>query len=135
MFKKYTKTINVAVVIIFFFSAFTSVSYSENGMPNIKPVKDKKLTDLIINCPAEVVYQIQEIPDWNAGFSSLKRLTFEKASSDGKNLYCNYESAGQSSLLIRPLPPGFICGDPGGKNRQFVCKKNVPPIKIKPKNK
>ena len=137
MFSKSIETINAALVFILAFSAFAPNLYSENEKPKTKSVRAKKLTDLVITCPADVMYQIQEIPDWDAGFSGLKRLAFESASADGKNLYCSYQSGGQSSILMRPLPRGYVCevGNSGGKNRQFVCKKNVPPIKIKPKNK
>ena len=86
------KTVNNVLIFIFMFSVFASFSYSKNETPETKPINVKKQTDLIFTCPAEVVFQIQEIPDWSAGILGLKKLSFESASADGTTLYCSYES-------------------------------------------
>ena len=94
--------------------------------------------DITITCPDKVTYQAQAIPEWNAGMHSIKQMKLEDATVSGRTLNCNYSGPGGGdwSVLMREMPAGYICTTNqvyGTKNRQFLCKRAVAPIKIKPK--
>jgi len=108
-----------------------------------KPEKavNKRQNDIAITCPAQVSYQIEAIPQWEAGFYGTKRLVFEDAAVSGRMLTCNYAakngSTRDSATLMREIPAGYVCKNDyhaGAKNWQFLCKRAVAPIKIKPKS-
>ena len=95
--------------------------------------------DITITCPDRVTYQAQSIPEWNAGMHSIKQMKFVDATVAGRTLNCNYSGPGGGdwSVLMREMPAGYICTTDhpyGTKNRQFLCKRAVAPIKIKPKS-
>ena len=108
------------------------------------PVGSEKLSaritqnDITITCPGRITYQVQPIAEWNAGMYGIKQLKFEDAAVTGRILNCNYSANnGDSSTLSREMPAGNICKNDfhaGSKNWQFLCKRAVAPIKIKPKS-
>ena len=69
--------------------------------------------DITITCPTQVSYRIEAIPQWEAGFQAVKRLTFSDAAVTGRTLVCNYSvnngSATDSSVLMQEMPAGYIC--------------------------
>lgn len=98
----------------------------------------KTQNDITITCPGRITYQVQPIAEWNAGMYGIKQLKFEDAAVTGRILNCNYSANnGDSSTLSREMPAGNICKNDfhaGSKNWQFLCKRAVAPIKIKPKS-
>src|SRR5215203_1471855 len=92
--------------------------------------------DPSIVCPAKIEYRFQPIADWDAGWYGIKQLAFDDAAVVGRTLNCTYSASnGDSSTLVRQMPAGYICTvlPSVNKNRQFTCKRAIPPIKIKPK--
>ena len=94
--------------------------------------------DITITCPDRVTYQAQPVAEWNAGMHSIKQMKLVDATVAGRTLNCNYSGPGGGdwSVLMREMPAGYICTTNrvyGTKNRQFLCKRAVAPIKIKPK--
>ena len=78
-------------------------------------------------CPAEVMYKIVPVADWDPTIYSLKKLVFQDAGVDGPLLWCNYsttnDSIKDSTTLVKNAPSGYACSADkgGGKNREFVC--------------
>jgi hypothetical protein len=94
--------------------------------------------EITITCPDKVTYQAQSIAEWNAGMHSIKQMKFVDATVSGRTLNCNYSGLGGGdwSVLMREMPAGYICTTDrayGTKNRIFLCKRAVAPIKIRPK--
>jgi len=101
----------------------------------------RRQNDITIACPTQITYRIEAVPQWEAGFHGIKRLTLEDATASGRILTCNYSgntgSVGGVSMLTREMPAGYICKSEqlyGAKNWMFTCKRAVAPIKIKPKS-
>lgn len=112
---------------------------STNGTGVEKPVNGRQ-NDISIICPTQISYRIEAVEQWEAGFHAVKRLTFADAAVTGRTLVCNYSvndgSARDSTVLMRETPAGYVCKNDhvaGSKNRQFLCKRAVAPIKIKPR--
>jgi hypothetical protein len=107
-----------------------------SGSPDSHSGRSSSPEDISIVCPAQIEYRIQPIADWDAGLYGIKRWAFDDAAVVGRTINCTYSAInGDSSTLTRPMPAGYICTvlPSVNKNRQFNCKRAVPPIKIKPK--
>jgi len=107
-----------------------------SGGPDEHSQRSSNSQDISIMCPAQIEYRVQPIADWDAGLYGIKRWAFDDAVVVGRTINCTYSAInGDSSTLTRPMPAGYICTvlPSVNKNRQFNCKRAVPPIKIKPK--
>jgi hypothetical protein len=115
-------------------TAYAASSVTGSGDMSVR----NRRNDITITCPDRITYQIQPIAAWNAGMHGIKVLQFKDATVNGRILYCNYSASnGDSSTLLRDMPAGYVCttdSRPNFKNWGFVCKRPVPPIKIKPKS-
>ena len=128
------KILNSFLIVV---AALISVSVTGvSGSPDAHSGQPSSPQDISIVCPAQIEYRIQPIADWDAALYGIKRWAFDDAVVVGRTINCTYSATnGDSSTLTRPMPAGYICTvlPSVNKNRQFNCKRAVPPIKIKPK--
>ena len=121
-------------------SVLYAMGFSTNGIEAAMAVNNRQ-NDITIQCPTQISYRIEAVPQWEAGFHGIKLLKFEDASVNGRMLICNYSansgSVRDSSFLIREMPAGYVCKTErvyGARNWVFICKRAVAPIKTKPKS-
>lgn len=126
-----TKTTRQIGILLFLVTIFAA----KPALPaNILKWQNQKF----IVCPETVNFQLQTPSGWDAGLSSRILLKFESSSTDGKNIYCEYDvnnSQYKNHVTITQIvPKGFRCQNDAAKSRKFTCEPNVPPIKIPKKN-